>query len=96
MGESCSSHEECDVSLACRREWRWPHKTLCRLYALEGEFCDSDYDCESKNVCIFLNYTDNIKRCAPRWSSQDYTIFGWEHIEGKAMMELVIHNGRFC
>jgi hypothetical protein len=61
MGESCAAHEECDVQLACRREWLWPHRTRCRPYAMEGEFCDEDYDCETKNVCILQNEDDTIK-----------------------------------
>ena len=63
---------------------------------MEGDLCDEDYDCETKNVCIFQNEDDMIKRCAPRWSTNDRTSFGWEHFDYKTMMELVIHNGRFC
>jgi hypothetical protein len=96
MGESCAGQEECDVQLACRREWLWPHRTRCQPYAMEGEFCDEDYDCETKNVCILQNEDDTIKRCAPRWSADDRTTFGWEHFDDKTMMELVIHNGRYC
>jgi hypothetical protein len=48
---------------------------------MEGDFCDEDYDCETKNVCIFQNVDDTIKICAPRWSADDWTPFGWEHFD---------------
>ena len=78
MGESCARHEECDVQLACRMEWQWPHRTRCQPYAMEGDLCSDDYDCETKNVCIFRNEDDMMKICAPRWSADDRTSFGLE------------------
>ena len=71
MGESCSSHEECDVALACRRQWSWPYKTMCRTYANTGDYCDDDYDCQPKDVCIFELETDSVKKCFTRYSSND-------------------------
>ncbi len=96
MGESCAKHEECDVALACRREWSWPFKTICRNYAQINEFCDSDYDCQPNAVCVYQNATDTVKKCKLRYSANDKTAFGWEQDDGKTIMELAIYNGRYC
>jgi hypothetical protein len=96
MGEPCAQHSECDVALACRREWSWPYKTICRNYGQIDEFCDSDHDCQVKAVCVYEKESDKVKKCKLRHSAIDNTAFGWEGIEGKSMIDLSIYNGRFC
>jgi hypothetical protein len=96
MGDPCAQHNECDVGLACRREWRWPYNTICRSYAANDELCDSDYDCQVTSVCIYEKGTDNVKKCKLRNSANDKLEFGWEQLPDKTMMELAIYNGRYC
>ena len=58
MGESCGSHEDCDVELACKAASTWPFVTTCQRLGLHGDTCITDHDCHPKTFCWYKYPTD--------------------------------------
>ncbi len=71
MGESCESHEDCDVELSCKAQSTWPYATTCQRLGLHGDSCNTDMDCHPKTYCWYKYPTDiqkDFKRCLNKYS----------------------------
>lgn len=98
MGESCMSHEDCDVELACKAQVTWPFATICQRLGLHGDPCSTDFDCHPKAYCWYKYAADlktGYKRCLTKYSQETGTNFGWESITGNQLDDAV-RNGKFC
>jgi hypothetical protein len=98
MGDSCQSHEDCDVSLACKASQTWPFATTCQRLGLHGDLCSTDYDCHPKTFCWYKyssDVNDGVKRCLSKYSQDVGANFGWLSITGNALDDAVL-NGKFC
>jgi hypothetical protein len=98
MGEPCHSHEDCDVSLACKAATTWPFKSTCQRLGLQDDACSTDFDCHPKTFCWYKYSSDiqlNLKRCLTKYSQDTGTYFGWVPLTGNPLKDAV-HNGKYC
>eukprot|EP00347_Sterkiella_histriomuscorum_P023818 403333281 len=100
QGQNCGKHEECDIQNACRRDVSWPFETKCRAYAVTGDTCDSDYDCDPLNFCSYESATtriSGIKKCLSKYSQNSGVAFGWQDYSvATTTAELALLNGQYC
>ena len=61
-GESCESHQDCDIGLYC-------DSNVCKEIKKNGDPCNSDYECSSDSFCY-----EETKVCTPYFSLESGTL----------------------
>lgn len=96
VGDSCSSHMECDSNLSCRVATVWPFGTTCQPRGEVRSLCESDYDCKMRNYC-WQEADGKDKICLEKHNAPYGTQFYWDSKSYPVVnKESVLFHGLFC
>jgi hypothetical protein len=99
--KTCSSHEDCDVGLACIPDGTFPYSTYCRKLRQAGELCYSDFECQVEQVCwpeSLANLTNMVGFCREIYSLETGKVFSAaiSSVDYSKNMSLINYAGQLC
>ncbi|CDW76768.1 UNKNOWN [Stylonychia lemnae] len=95
-GQSCESHQDCDINLACLPDSSFPFKTTCKLLKGTGESCLSDYECLNTHFCWPPLANSSDYRCLEMYSQDFMKDYGFIRNTSLTQIDASVNAGRYC
>ncbi|CDW79579.1 UNKNOWN [Stylonychia lemnae] len=94
-GVSCSSHEECNVGLACNPDTGFPFATTCKKMFTSG-ICANDNECDYTHFCWPSLPNSKQRECLQLFSQEMGKMFGVLYDDLKSLLENSLEAGKYC